>query len=228
MSITRRLSVFALMALSAGLVHARDLTGAWKGAFDFQGESVPLTITLKADGSNVTGQIEGFPAGSVAINDGHVADGKLTFWHMTDYQGTKYKLVYTGKVSDDQIQFSFGTEDGQWATQMTAKREQAAAAGINGAWKGAFEIQGQSVPLTINLKEDGGKVTGTVEGLPSGAAEIKDGKLADGKVTFWLTTDYQGTAIKLVYTGSVGAGQIHFQFGTEDGSWGAEFVAKLS
>jgi hypothetical protein len=32
------------------------------------------------------------------------------------------KLVYKGKVAGDEIKFEFGTEDGAWGTQFTAKK----------------------------------------------------------------------------------------------------------
>jgi len=44
-------------------------------------------------------------------------------------------------------------------------------------------------------------------------------------VTFSVTTDYQGTPVKLVYTGKVSTDGIKFTFGTEDGSWGTELTA---
>ena len=102
----------------------------------------------------------------------------------------------------------------------------ATAADASGSWKGAFDFQGQSVPLTVTLKDESGSLTGAVDGLPAGSAQIHDGKLADGKVTFWLMTEYQGNPLKLVYNGDLGDGEIKFQFGTEDGSWGTQFVAK--
>lgn len=226
MRLQQRLSFLGLIGLASVALHAGDLTGTWKGSFEFQGQTVPLTFNLKADGANVTGDVDGLPSGDAVIKEGHVADGVLTFNLMTEYQGTAYKVLYRGKVSDDQIAFAFNTEGGEFSTEMVAKRAAAATAGVTGAWKGSFEFQGQSVPLTVTLKDDGGNVTGTVEGLPSGTAQIKDGKLAEGKVSFWLMTEYQGSPIKLVYTGAVGDGEIHFQFGTEDGSWGTEFTAK--
>jgi len=101
----------------------------------------------------------------------------------------------------------------------------AAAADVTGKWEGAFMFQDQSVPLTVDLKGDSA-VTGTVTGLPSGVAEIKEGKLDGDTLTFWVMTEYQGQAIKLVYKGKVSASEIKFAFGTEDGSWGTEFTAK--
>jgi hypothetical protein len=71
----------------------------------------------------------------------------------------------------------------------------------------------------------GTAVTGTVEGLPTTPADIHDGKVDGNTVTFSVTTDYQGSPVKLVYTGKVTAKGIDFTFGTEDGSWGTELTA---
>jgi hypothetical protein len=103
----------------------------------------------------------------------------------------------------------------------------AAAADLTGKWQGSFKFNEQEVPLTVELK-GATDVTGTVSGLPSGVATIKDGKLDGDNLTFWLMTEYQGSPIKLVYKGKVAGSEIKFTFGTEDGSWGTEFVAKKS
>ena len=140
--------------------------------------------------------------------------------------------MFKGTVSaaGDQIAFSFGTEDGSWGTQMTAARSAETApvtAGLDvtGTWKGGFDFQGTSIPLTFHLTSAAGVVTGTVEGLPTTPAEIHEGKLDGDTVSFWLNSDYQGQTYKLVYKGKVTAGQIAFSFGTDDGSWGAQMTA---
>ena len=102
------------------------------------------------------------------------------------------------------------------------------AADITGVWKGSFDFNGNSVPLTFNLKSADAAVTGTIDGLPSPAAKIEDGKLQGEALSFWITIDYQGSPVKLVYKGKVTGDEIHFTFGTEDGSWGTELVAKKS
>ncbi|MGB8098470.1 MAG: hypothetical protein WCF17_15040, partial [Terracidiphilus sp.] len=108
--------------------HAADLTGAWKGAFDFNGESIPVTINLKADGATLTGTIEGLPTTPTDIHDGKIAADTVTFWANTVYQDQSYKLVFTGKVNGDQIDFNFGTDDGSFSTTLSVNREGAPAA----------------------------------------------------------------------------------------------------
>ena len=114
-----------------------------------------------------------------------------------------------------------GEEHGTAATPSPA----ATGPDVTGTWKGAFDFQGSSLPLTLHLTSAAGAVTGTVEGLATTPAEIHDGKIDGDTVTFWVNTDYQGQTYKLVYTGKITAGQIAFTFGVEDGSWSAELTA---
>jgi hypothetical protein len=100
------------------------------------------------------------------------------------------------------------------------------AASLTGAWKGQFDYNGNAVPLTIDLKADGDALTGSVTGLPAGVAEIKEGKIQGATISFYVTSEYQGSPIKLVYKGQVQDDGIHFNMGLEDGSWGVDFVAK--
>jgi riboflavin synthase alpha subunit len=101
----------------------------------------------------------------------------------------------------------------------------APAADLTGKWAGSFKFNEQDVPLTVALKGDS-EITGTVDGMPSGTAQIKDGKLQGDNLTFWITIEYQGSPVKLVYKGKVAGNEITLDFGTEDGSWGTQFTAK--
>ncbi|MBZ5726225.1 MAG: hypothetical protein LAP87_14655 [Acidobacteriia bacterium] len=116
------LKLGSICSFLAVLLFAAEVTGTWKGAFDFQGDSVPLTFNLKSSGGALTGTVEGLPTTPVDIHDGKLDGDTVTFWLTTDYQGQTYKLVYKGKVSGDQIQFTFGTDDGSWGAELTAKK----------------------------------------------------------------------------------------------------------
>jgi hypothetical protein len=118
----RAATLTGLLLLLTVLLSAGDVTGIWKGSFDFQGNPVPLTFNLKADGEAVNGTIDGMPTPAVKIQDGKIKGEEMSFWVTIDYQGTPVKLVYKGKVSGDEIHFNFGTEDGSWGTEVTAKR----------------------------------------------------------------------------------------------------------
>lgn len=232
----RLIPLFALVCMLP-VAHAADLSGSWKGAFDFNGTSIPVTLNLKADGGALTGSIEGLPTTPVDIHEGKIAGDAITFWTNTDYEGQTYKLVFNGKINGDQIEFNFGTDDGTWGTTLTVKREGAPVAvpasspaqpDVSGTWKGSFDFNGTSMPVTFNLQSKGATLTGTVEGMGAAPIDIHEGKIDGQTVTFTINVDYQGQTYTLNYTGKMTATQIDFNFGTSDGSWGSTVSAKKS
>jgi hypothetical protein len=70
----------------------------------------------------LTGTVEGLPTTPADIHDGKVDGDTVTFWVSTDYQGQTYKLMCTGKATAGQIVLNVGTDDGSWATQVTATK----------------------------------------------------------------------------------------------------------
>jgi hypothetical protein len=232
--VVRLFIVFAFLSILPG-ARAADPSGTWKGTFDYQGSSIPLTINLKIAGNSVTGTVEGLPTTPAEIHDGTLAGDTVTFWVNTDYQGQTYKLVYKGKVAADQISFDFGTEDGSFSTPLMVKKSgpdtaaappPPASADVNGNWKGTFDLNGTPTELIFHLKSAGNAVTGTIERTGAPPAEVQEGKLDGDTVSFWITVDYQGESYTILYKGKVTPGQINFDFGTADQSWSASVTAK--
>jgi hypothetical protein len=122
LNVLRVAAFLALIALVPS-ANAADVSGTWKGSFDFQGANVALTFHLTATADAVTGAIEGLPTTPAEIHDGKIDGDTVTFWVNSDYEVNTYKLLYKGTVSADGIKFSFGTEDGSWGTEMTATKE---------------------------------------------------------------------------------------------------------
>jgi len=101
---------------------AADVTGIWRATLDNNGASVPVVFHLTTADGALTGTVEGLPTTPAEIHDGKLDGDTVTFWVSTDYQGQTYKLMCTGKVSAGQILLSVATEDGSWATQVTATK----------------------------------------------------------------------------------------------------------
>jgi hypothetical protein len=69
------------------------------------------------------------------------------------------------------------------------------AADLTGTWTGDFAVaNGDSYHVSLTLKQDGEKLTGTVSGAQIGQLEIFDGK-ADGD-TLTFSVMYSGMTIK--------------------------------
>jgi hypothetical protein len=96
----------------------------------------------------------------------------------------------------------------------------AAAADVNGKY--AAETTGRRGPQTIvfDLKTDGGAVTGTVSGRGPDPAKIENGKIDGDTLTFSVTMNMQGNAMKMNYTGKVSGDSIEFTAEMEGGGGG--------
>ena len=73
-----------------------------------------------------------------------------------------------------------------------------------GTWKWEVDRQGQKVPMTLTLKLDGDKLTGSMPGRNNTETKIEDGKFKDGEISFTVTRMGQNdTKIVTKYKGKV-------------------------
>jgi hypothetical protein len=92
----------------------------------------------------------------------------------------------------------------------------ALAADVDGKWTGSVSTPNGDFPVTFNFKADGAALSGSMSGPDGGDIAIKDGKIDGAKISFWLSLDFGGNALKLTYTGVVAADQIKIS-GDADG-----------
>jgi uncharacterized protein (DUF2147 family) len=71
-----------------------------------------------------------------------------------------------------------------------------------GAWKYTAEVNGQSIDVTIKLKLDGDKLTGTVTVLDM-ESKIEDSKYKDGEVSFKVNREMNGNKFTIKYNGKI-------------------------
>jgi hypothetical protein len=101
----------------------------------------------------------------------------------------------------------------------------AVAADVTGKWSGDMPgREGQTRPVTFNLKADGEKLTGTMSG-PQGDIELKDGKVAGDNVSFKVDLNFGGNAITLMFEGKVAGNELKMARKREGGQ-SQEFTLK--
>ena len=71
-----------------------------------------------------------------------------------------------------------------------------------GTWKYTAEVNGQSIEVTIKLKLEGDKLTGTVSVLDM-ESNIEDGKYHDGEVSFKVNREMNGNKFTIKYKGKI-------------------------
>ena len=76
-------------------------------------------------------------------------------------------------------------------------------ADYTGTWKWSATMRNNTVNFSLKLKQDGDKVTGTISGQGAQDTEIKDGKVADGELSFKVVRSRNGTDITTTYTGKL-------------------------
>ena len=97
----------------------------------------------------------------------------------------------------------------------------ALAADVTGTWIGQMSSpDGGAMTLTYHFKQDGGKLTGTVDGPQGGdPLQIAEGKVEGGKIAFALNIDFGGgQGMKIVHVGTIEGDAIKLNFKMEGGN----------
>jgi hypothetical protein len=71
-----------------------------------------------------------------------------------------------------------------------------------GTWKYTADINGQSLEVTIKLKLEGDKLTGTLSVMDM-ESKIEDGTFKDGDVSFKVSREVNGNTFTLKYQGKI-------------------------
>jgi hypothetical protein len=71
-----------------------------------------------------------------------------------------------------------------------------------GTWKWDVKFNDQTFNLTLKLKQDGDKLTGTLTG-PNGDTAIQDGQFKDGALSFTVVRERNGQKMTFKYEGKV-------------------------
>ncbi len=96
----------------------------------------------------------------------------------------------------------FDTEGNTIDAASYGKTATGAAANAGGKWNLTIEAQGQKLPVTLTLKQDGGKVSGSLDSM-LGKGEITDAKISGDKFTGTAKTQIQGQAVDLSINGTI-------------------------
>ncbi len=104
--------VFGVMLalLASSSIFGADLDGKWTASFDTQIGEQHYTYDFKTSGNTVTGTAKS-DNGEVQIKDGKLNGDTVTFVENLNFQGMELRIVYTGKISGDEIKFTRNVAD---------------------------------------------------------------------------------------------------------------------
>lgn len=180
-------SLSLVWAGAAGALHAAELTGQWKAAFDTQVGRQSYVYDLVAEGDKVTGKATGDINGenqrTVDLRDGRLSGDTVTFTESFEFQGNAITMAYSGRIVGDEIRFT--RKVGDIATEtFVATRVGAAPASGGSARAGDTRAGGAPRPRRggfggpIELGPDDTPAFPPVpEGFDQARAGIAQGKL---------------------------------------------------
>jgi hypothetical protein len=82
-----------------------------------------------------------------------------------------------------------------------------AAENPSGTWKWDVMFNNQTFNLSLKLKQEGEKLTGTLTG-PAGDTDIQDGRYKDGELSFTVVRERNGQKMTFKYSGKVSGDSI--------------------
>jgi hypothetical protein len=101
------MSAMLVIAASSVVLIAADFSGEWTAAIDTQVGVQNYTFTFKVEGEKLTGRAKSaFANADTEISEGVVKGDDISFVENLVYEGMPLRIVYTGKISGDEIKFS--------------------------------------------------------------------------------------------------------------------------
>lgn len=213
--LARLFSTFSLLTALclAASVFAEDKkdspnpAGTWKWTITPpNGQPFDASLKLKLDGDKLSGTFIGRGGNESAIQDAKLSGDEISFKVVRERDGQKFVSNYNGKISGDSIKGKIESDfNGQKRERdWDAKREGASAAvNATGTWKWNIERDGNSLELTLKLKQEGEKLIGTSAWNNANEVTIEDGTVKGDEVAFRVVRERDGRKITSKYRGKI-------------------------
>lgn len=115
--------------------------------------------------------------------------------------GDAGEVLPQAKDCSDQVEV-FDTEGHALDVASFELAAAAPPANVAGSWSLILDFQGQSVPVTLSLDQDGKSLTGTIETI-LGSGTIAEGSVTGNRVSATASTEIQGEPVEFSISGSV-------------------------
>jgi len=192
--------------------------GTWNASFNTQQGVIPATLKLQKNGDKIVGTI-GSQEGQNEV-EAEVKGNTLTVWFNYVSNGQQMPIEMTGTIDGDSARGTM-TAGGNAAGDWTATREKAgkeskdakdpspppprsspSTSSLTGAWTVSLQLDTITATPTLNLKQDGEKLTGDYTSQQYGKFPLT-GTVKGSDVTFSVTMTIEGNSVTATYAGKV-------------------------
>jgi hypothetical protein len=212
-----------------------DPAGAWVLRASRPGRPAQeSTLKLEKNGEQLVGVITDSQGRTGSIKDAQLKDNDISFRVEVERDGQQFNFIYKGKLTKDtmkgtmtakilgrELAFDFdgkrvkenATVSGSWKLSLGfggGQRSQGAGARPAGA--GGRGRPGGGRPgmpqMMLNLKEEGGKITGDFIGFAGKATPIQDVKFKDGELSFKVPQEMGPNKVTIEFVGKLTADKL--------------------
>ena len=198
------------------------VTGNWHYQINLGGNDLDLLLSLKQEGDKVTGKVS-VADFELPISEGKIAGNAISFTVAVDRDDMKFTSKYKGAVAGDTIKGKIhsdrGGQDHEYDWNATRDKAVASSSNATGTWKWVLVTDsGDSLDLSLKLKQDGEKLTGVVI-VGDNEVPISDGLVKDNEVTLTVTREQDGKTQVSKFKGTLEGDTIK---GKIDSDWSGE------
>lgn len=202
-------SVFAVLTTTAPLLaQDADILGNWDVTVTTgTGPETSAPLVLKMDGDQIVGTFSS-PQGDQSV-EASVKQKAVTIWFSVRTQNGPISITMNGTADGDTMKGSMdfgGRDQGQWSATRAASARTSSQRGeskvdVTGTWSFQVESAAGTGTPTMTFKQEGGKLSGHYSGQ-LGEAPLT-GTLKGSAIEFAIDVSVQGTALHIVYSGTV-------------------------
>ena len=215
---------------SAVLAADHNLVGTWKSSFTTQdGQTIESNLKLRQEGDKLSGVVIGRNGNEVPLDEVTLTGDQLSLKLTRERNGEKVTAKVSAKLTDDilkgKLEANWGGENHtmDWEAKRvkeTVETTASSSAGVTGKWNYSLTLEGGNVlKLVLNLKQEGGTMTGKVV-VGEFEAPITEGKVAGDAISFKIPVDRDDMKFTSQYNGTLAGdsikGKIHSDFGGQD------------
>ena len=216
-------------AAAAGATGTWDLRVRFEGRPESS-----VTLTLRQEGERLSGAIQGDLGAAQIANASIGATGQIKFTAPITNATQTTEATFSGAVSGDEmsgtVQFTGGTPGSftgsrqgggpptaspsvttppgtpppSATTPPAAANPPALGADLSGTWTLAIEVEGQSLPATLALRQQGASLAGSLQ-TTFGSSAVS-GSIGSEGFRFTTTINIQGQSIEVTFSGAAAGG----------------------
>ena len=197
-----------------------------------------VTLVLQQEGENLRGSIQG-ALGSAQIANASVGpSGEIRFTARVTVGGQTTEATFAGTITGNEMRGTVqavGQSPGTFTgtrpaatpapspaaspapSPAPARTPPAAGTNLSGTWTLAVAAGGSTIPGTLTLRQEGGRLSGTLESA-FGKTELTDGSASAEGFRFTASAVVEGRTVEINVAGTVSGNQINGTVTSEIGA----------